>query len=440
MILAVLAAIVVPLATSLMDGQRAYTAEDDLAKIYTAIVGNPAQNTYGYLGDVGCYPASILDLVQQPGSFPAGCTSAGWNGPYLSNPRIDTGVIYDSFGGPIEYFSANPAVFPAAAADQLALISRGPDRGSTNPATANSGNGNPNVAGSFTGVLPSSASYSAGSGNADNVVYPHFADNTSLVNYQSLGKLNVNISNYDDGSGAVMPACPNYYDLTITSVPRGTVEAWVNYTAGGASFDLLQGLYLVKVFVAGAGTPTWQEQVAIVPGTLTTRNITLSGINSSLAGTSTVNIYNTTGATVTIYAGSSSKGTAATGAVPPTSTFTINRCMRVLIVNSSNVVIDSFIEPATSATNRRYPAAAACTAGTYSATTFANQTYNTVAIYDDGLLVGTVGKRGNKRQKSITGIRVGDVLTFKDQTNTAATSNPVGPYTVPSGACTVVQF
>ena len=65
MILAVLTAIVVPLATSLMDGQRAYTAEDDLSKVYTAIVGNPAQNTYGYLGDVGCYPASILDLVQQ---------------------------------------------------------------------------------------------------------------------------------------------------------------------------------------------------------------------------------------------------------------------------------------------------------------------------------------------------------------------------------------
>src|SRR5437016_5530689 len=90
-ILAVLAAALVPLATSLMDGMRATTADSDLAKVYTAIVGDPKQNTYGYLGDVGCYPASLLDLVQQPGSFASGCSSAGWNGPYLTDVQIDSG-------------------------------------------------------------------------------------------------------------------------------------------------------------------------------------------------------------------------------------------------------------------------------------------------------------------------------------------------------------
>src|SRR3954447_14236575 len=91
-ILAVLAAVLVPLATGVLDGQRASTTESNLSTIYTAIVGDPKVNTYGYLGDVGAYPGNLLDLVQLPASNPA-----GWNGPYLSDARIDTGMIYDSF-------------------------------------------------------------------------------------------------------------------------------------------------------------------------------------------------------------------------------------------------------------------------------------------------------------------------------------------------------
>src|SRR5438094_7527239 len=57
-ILAVLAGLLIPLGTTLMDSQRTSTTEDSLAKIYTAIVGNPKLNTYGYLGDVGDYPSN----------------------------------------------------------------------------------------------------------------------------------------------------------------------------------------------------------------------------------------------------------------------------------------------------------------------------------------------------------------------------------------------
>src|SRR5437899_943496 len=208
-ILGVLAAMLVPLATSLLDSQRASTAETDLTRIYTSIVGDPKQNTYGYLGDVGAFPASIMDLVQLPAGNPP-----GWNGPYLSDARIDTGIIYDAFGSPIEYFQTNPATFPAAATDQVALISRGPDRSSSNGAA------NPNVAASFTGVAPSNAGYGSTAGNLDNVVYPHFTDNSNLANYQSLGKLNVNISNFDDNTSisALIPGCSNYFDVKVASV------------------------------------------------------------------------------------------------------------------------------------------------------------------------------------------------------------------------------
>jgi hypothetical protein len=419
MILAILAAMLVPLGSTIMDGTRASTTETDLARIYTAIVGDPKQNTYGYLGDVGAFPASLLDLVQLPAGNPP-----GWNGPYLSDVRIDNGVIYDAFGSPIEYFQTNPAVFPAAATDQIALISRGPDRSSTNSAA------NPNVAANYAGALPSNAGYASGTGNADNVVSPHFTDNQQLVNYQSLGKLNINISNYDDAAAGIMPACANRYNVVVTSMSRNANEAYVNYSPGGASFDLLQGLYLVQVFLAGAATPTWQEQVAISPDALTTRNITLSGVNSSLTGTVTLNLNNTSGGSLEIYQSATDKGAAATGG---TTAFTVNACSRILVRNASNFVADSFIQPYTSGTTRRYNSASTCSM------TFANQTYNNVAIYDDGVLMGTVGKRGNRRAKSFT-VRAGDVLTWKNETNAAINSSNLGSsYTVACPA-TTAQF
>src|SRR5205085_5349536 len=129
------------------------------------------------------------------------------------------------------------------------------------------------------GAAPSNSLYPTGSGNADNVVDPHFMDNAQLAYYQSVGQLNINISNYDDASAAVVPACPNYYNVTVLSLPRNANEAYAQYNPGGASFDLLQGLYLVKVTVSGGSVPAWQEQISIVPNTLTNRNATLSGIN-----------------------------------------------------------------------------------------------------------------------------------------------------------------
>ena len=427
-ILAVLAAMLVPLSTTLLDSQRASSVETDLGKIYTSIVGDPKQNSYGYLGDVGAFPASLMDLVQQPASNPP-----GWNGPYLSDARIDTGVMYDAFGSPIEYFETNPATFPAAATDQVALISRGPDRGSSNGAA------NPNVAANFAGVAPSNGAYGSTAGNADNVVYPHFVDNPNLVNYQSLGKLNINISNFDDNSSisALIPGCSNYFDVKVASIPRNATETWVNYNPGGASIDLIQGLYQVSVVVAGATSPIWQEQVAIAPDNTVTRNVTLPGINSTLTSTLSLTIANglAAGHNLQFYQGSTSLGTISAGTTAALAT-SPNRCARILVRDASpNTIIDSFVMPngPSGGVTRRYNTNTTCSM------TFANQTYNTIAIYDDGMLIGAAGKRGNKRAKSLT-VRVGEVMTWKDETNTARNSTNLGAsYTVACPASTA-QF
>ena len=70
---------------------------------------------------------------------------------------------------------------------------------------------------------------------------------------------------------------------------------------------------------------------------------------------------------------------------------------------------------------------------------FANETYKTVAIYSDNLLIGTIGKRGNRRVQSFT-VRQGDELTFKDSENSNISSTTVGSsYTVTCPA-TTAQF
>ena len=48
--------------------------------------------------------------------------------------------------------------------------------------------------------------------------------------------------------------------------------------------------------------------------------------------------------------------------------------------------------------------------------TVTNTSINTVAIYDDGILTGTVGMRGNKRAKSFS-IKSGSVVSVRDDNN-----------------------
>jgi len=408
-ITAILTSVLLTLGTSLLDTQRARSTESDLSAIYNAIVGDPKLNTFGYLGDVGDYPSSLADLIS-PNPVPP-----GWNGPYLWDARLEANVLYDAFGGPIEYFQPSPDALPQYRTDQLALISRGPDRSSTNAAA------DPNQGSMFSGILPSDPAYLSGSGNGDNIAWPHFTDNVKLLDYPSLGRLSVNVLSFDDAMSSWVPACPNYYDVVVISVPRNLNEAYVNYNPGGASFDLLQGLYVVKVFVSGSTTAIWQEQTAIRPGDSISRNISLPGLNSSISATAQLKFFNGLTDTLQFYQGPTSLGTIAGGSNNDMAPFSANRCSRIIVRNmTTSLLADAYIQPYTpSPIKKRYNTNATCNM------TFANETYSTVAIYSDNLLIGTIGKRGNKRVKSFT-VRQGDELTFKDQGNSPITSGTVG--------------
>ena len=66
-IIAIIAGLLTPLVSSLVYVQRSTGAYDEMGRVYSAIVGNPSQGYYGYLGDVGDYPTSLMDLVESPG-------------------------------------------------------------------------------------------------------------------------------------------------------------------------------------------------------------------------------------------------------------------------------------------------------------------------------------------------------------------------------------
>src|SRR3954462_4694274 len=83
-VVSIMATALVPLAWGLADVKRANGEANELRQIYEGIVGKPDSNTFGYLGDVGDYPATLLDLVQQPASNPP-----GWNGPYINDVHIE---------------------------------------------------------------------------------------------------------------------------------------------------------------------------------------------------------------------------------------------------------------------------------------------------------------------------------------------------------------
>jgi hypothetical protein len=407
-VIAITASLFVPLASGLVDVQRANGQMDELKDIYNGIVGDPKSNTFGYLGDVGSYPSNLLDLIQQPANTP------GWNGPYISNVRIENGVLYDQFGGAIEYFQPTLPLPPTVATDQLALISKGPDRSSTNTA------GNPNQSSGFNGTLPSNSGYGSAISNTDNIVYPPVTDNTSLVNYQSLGTVVFNINNYDENAtmNDFAPGCPGVYDIVISSLTHPTGpdpnEAWLTYAPGGASVDLLQGSYLAKVLITGSKYPLWQEQINIQPGTTSSRNLWLPGVvSSNLLSTVVLSITNN----MTVKLQPLQYGANLGGAINNgggTGNPAAQRCARINMQDAttgSHPILDSFIMPNFTYTKRYVTGSPAVFTLTVS-----NTSINTVAIYDDGVLIGAVGMRGNKRMKTFS-VKSGDIVSVRDDNN-----------------------
>ncbi len=415
-VVSIMAGFLVPLASSLMDANRGIQTQAELARMYAAVVGSPNQRTHGYLGDVGVFPASLMDLVEKPVSNPS-----GWNGPYLTDVRIVNGSLYDAYGSPIEcYHLRDSSTSDPAKADRFALISRGPDRTSTNTSAT------PNTCSTFTGTLPSGA-YAAGAGNADNVVYPRFTDNGGLLDYQHVGRLSISILNFDQNANinSMVPGCPHLYTITVTSVTRGSNDTFsMPFSPGANSMDLPQGVYTVRVTSPAALGALWEERVAIGPGTTVARRIKLAGLDSSVTPNQVfqpVNLYGST-----IWAGQSATpadlGTVTSpGVGPGTGNWAqVKPCGRITIrlSTSSGLVVESFtypyFQPAVSYLRRIN------TNALFDLTVVNQNSQNTAArrqlfVFDTGVLVGVVTSDGAFKAKTIPNFKFGNPYTVVDK-------------------------
>lgn len=314
------------------DTTRQKAAGELLKDVYDGIVGDPGDGTFGYLGDVGDYPASLMDLINDPGI-------TGWNGPYIHTASVSDGMMYDAYGSPLEYFFS----LANGSLDQITVISRGPDHSSTNSAM------NPNVNGEFSGTLPNAGGYPAA--NPDNEVYPDFYTDLDSMSREAVGTFTYNIQNFDQNasSGAMVAGCPGLYSMNITSVPRGTSDTTTltypsTLYAQSLETQLLQGVYDMEIRSQGALNSVWRERVALGPGTTLRNKVIAHRIDSSTTPNTgnVLTIFNNGANTVAVRVFGASQGNVSTGT--PIRQFTIRPCSLITVTQGANTW-DTFIMP-----------------------------------------------------------------------------------------------
>jgi type II secretory pathway pseudopilin PulG len=115
-IIGILAAVAMRSVQSSIDSSRVRETQAEMDELIAAIAGNPdlynngMRSSFGYVGDVGALPASLDNLVTNPGGY------STWNGPYVSrrfsqdtdgfkkdawgnNYTFSTGITLASTGG-----------------------------------------------------------------------------------------------------------------------------------------------------------------------------------------------------------------------------------------------------------------------------------------------------------------------------------------------------
>lgn len=279
-VVALLLGLLAPMAFQLFTAERSTAIQTEVQTIYRAIVGDPKQGVFGFVGDVGSFPTNLLDLIVAPAGKP------GWKGPYLQNPRIENGILLDTFGRPYEYFLQAITSGP----DHFAIISRGPDGLSTNAAA------NPNRHGVFVGPTPLDATYFSTGGNPDNVVFPQPTDgNPNALDIETEGGVAFNILNFDANPklNAFVPACPGLFTIAPTSIPRGQMEPGFPLAfKPGLRFNLTQGQYRVDLTPKSMAATSWSETITVLPASTLTRTINLTGLDSSGTPLFTLTVVN----------------------------------------------------------------------------------------------------------------------------------------------------
>lgn len=410
-VFALLLGLLAPLAYRLFTAERSTAVEDEVQAIYQAIVGDPKKGG-GYVGDVGKYPASLLDLVTAPKDS-NGNPLPGWKGPYLQNPRLENGFHLDSFGRPYEYFLTPVDV---GVGNKFAIISPGVDGLSTNKATTS------NTA--YSNPFPTTS----GGNNADDIIFPN-PTNPDALNIIVSGDVALNVLNFDNNPkvNAFVPACPELFNVRATSVARGLVEADLPYVQG-LSIDLFQGQYSVVITPQDQKTVSSTETVTVLPAATLTRTHHLTGLDSSGSPLFNVVVMNKFSATNVEFLEFDTKLKATDGTMKvnagQTKTFTPHGCAQIYVqatgdskIMPKNVIVDQFVMPYGHFT--RIVGALAANL------TVVNKVDKRLLVFRNKILIGTVPKgdvhddegrtHPHIKTRTFKDLTVGDVIDITDK-------------------------
>lgn len=428
-VLGILAAVLVPMGLQAIQTERRSAVREDLQTIFTAILGDRKRGVFGYVGDVGNYPASLMDLVRPP-TDSSGNALLGWKGRYIQRGVIENGVLLDSYGSPFEYFLLSGA---DDVPDQLAIISRGPNKVSTNAEA------NPNLAINFTGLSVADSGYLSDAKNADNAVFPSVDGNPNAVNVVTDGDVALNILNFDNNPkvNAFVPACPELFQITATSVARGVVEANLSYVQG-LKFNLTQGHYGITISPQDLATTSWSETVTVQPAATLATTFSLTGLDSS--GTPLFNLTVINGLTDTkievFEFGAALKSTDKKILVGPgeTKVFTPHGCAQIFIKGKGKgfqSILDQFVMPYGDFLREEGTEAATLTVSNlhghnhhdhdkghlhhHDGHHHRHHGHHRLLVFRNGILLGTVN---HHKTKAFKDLRAGDAITIKDRQDT----------------------
>jgi hypothetical protein len=188
-----------------------------MVRLIDGIVGQPRDDRFGYVGDVGELPGTLADLVT-PGSQAAFTQTGygfgvGWNGPYVSETGPGGDVTQDAWGTAFDYTST-----------QAQVRSAGPDR-----------------------VL----------GNGDDLVYPAVAPPTT-------GLLTVTVLGIPSGISAGVPLTSSEATVLVTISDAGTLDTVA--LAGSGPFYTSSAIHggVHAVVVQGVGSYAGASSVEVV--------------------------------------------------------------------------------------------------------------------------------------------------------------------------------
>ncbi len=122
----------------MMDENRENSAKDQIMRVKEALVGQPSQvrlgrenlSRFGYIGDMGGFPAALSDLVEIGTQPEYSVTSIvelglGWRGPYIATDPL--GFLEDPWGRPIEFDTTQKTSASTGSTVLATIRSTGPD-------------------------------------------------------------------------------------------------------------------------------------------------------------------------------------------------------------------------------------------------------------------------------------------------------------------------